>query len=61
MPYPEVWRSAIEGGTLLARLDPWAIAGGVAFLLLLFISGAWLALWLGRLRAARPQAGSAAT
>ena len=61
MPYPEVWRSAIEGGTLLARLDPWAIAGGIAFLLLLFISGAWLALWLGRLRAARPQARSAAT
>jgi hypothetical protein len=52
MPYPEVWRSAIEGGNLLARLDPWAITGGIAFLLLLFISGAWLTLWLGRLRAA---------
>ncbi len=61
MPYPEVWRSAVEGGTLLARLDPVAIAGGIAFLLLLFISGAWLALWLARLRASRPQAGSATT
>jgi photosystem II stability/assembly factor-like uncharacterized protein len=61
MPYPEVWRSAIEGSNLLARLDPLAIAGGVAFILLLFISGGWLALWLARLRSARPQAGSATT
>jgi photosystem II stability/assembly factor-like uncharacterized protein len=61
MPYPEIWRSAIEGGNLLARLDPLAIAGGIAFILLLFVSGTWLALWLTRLRAARPQAGSATT
>jgi photosystem II stability/assembly factor-like uncharacterized protein len=59
MPYPEVWRSAIEGGNLLARLDPLAIAGGISFLFLLFISGAWLALWLAHMRAARPEAGPA--
>jgi photosystem II stability/assembly factor-like uncharacterized protein len=61
MPYSEVWRSAIEGGNLLARLDSLAIAGGVAFFLLLFVSGGWLALWLARLRETRRQAGSATT
>ena len=54
LPYPEVWRTAIEGGNLLARLDPISIAGGVAFILLLFAGGAFVAFWLARLRAEGP-------
>jgi photosystem II stability/assembly factor-like uncharacterized protein len=54
LPYPEVWRTAIEGGNLLARLDRISIAGGVAFILLLFAGGAFVALWLARLRAEGP-------
>jgi hypothetical protein len=58
MPFAEVWRTALEGGNLLARVDPVSLAGGVAFLLLLIIGGALLARWLGGPRSARPLSGS---
>jgi len=32
MPYAEVWRMAIEGGNLLARIEPISLAGGLSFL-----------------------------
>jgi photosystem II stability/assembly factor-like uncharacterized protein len=50
-PYPEVWRTAIEGGNLLARADPVSLAGGLALVLLLLISGGLLVRWLNRRRA----------
>jgi photosystem II stability/assembly factor-like uncharacterized protein len=56
MPYPEVWRAAVQGSNLLARLDFVSIAGGVAFVLLVLIGGGLLAWWLARLRAATPAA-----
>jgi photosystem II stability/assembly factor-like uncharacterized protein len=40
MPYAEVWRIALEGGTLLGRVDLLSLAGGLAFLLLLMLVGA---------------------
>jgi photosystem II stability/assembly factor-like uncharacterized protein len=55
LPYGEVWRSAIEGGNLLAHLDPVSIAGGVAFVLLLLGGGIFLVVWLVRLRGAAPR------
>jgi photosystem II stability/assembly factor-like uncharacterized protein len=56
MPYAEVWRTALEGGNLLARADPVSLAGGLAFLLLLMIGGGLLVHWLARTRSARPVA-----
>jgi hypothetical protein len=50
LPYGEVWRTAVEGGNLLARLDPVSVTGGVAFIMLLFGGGGFLALRLARLR-----------
>jgi photosystem II stability/assembly factor-like uncharacterized protein len=58
MPFAEVWRTALEGGTLLARVDPVSLAGGIAFLLLLIIGGGLLARWLAGPRSARPSSGS---
>jgi photosystem II stability/assembly factor-like uncharacterized protein len=55
LPYGEVWRTAIEGGNLLAHLDPVSIAGGVAFILLLLGGGIFLVIWLVRLRGAGPR------
>jgi photosystem II stability/assembly factor-like uncharacterized protein len=57
MPYAEVWRTALEGGNLLARADPVSLAGGLAFVLLLMIAGALLVRWLAGARAARPISG----
>jgi hypothetical protein len=54
MPYPEVWRTALEGGNLLSRVDPVSLAGGLAFLLLLIIGGVLLTRWLAGQRSARP-------
>src|SRR5947208_1065381 len=52
MPYAEVWRMAIEGGNLLARVDPISLAGGLSFCVLVLIGGG-LAVWrLSRRRAA---------
>jgi hypothetical protein len=58
MPYAEVWRTALEGGNLLARADPVSLAGGLAFVLLLMIGGALLVRWLARQRPPRPMSGS---
>jgi photosystem II stability/assembly factor-like uncharacterized protein len=52
MPYAELWRSALEGGNLLSRVDPVSLAGGLAFLLLIILVGALGARGLLR-RAAR--------
>src|SRR5215471_2036938 len=39
MPYAEVWRMAIEGGNLLARIESISLAGGLSFCLLVLIGG----------------------
>ena len=44
MPYAEVWRLAIEGGNLLARVEPVGLAGGLSFFALVLIGGG-LAAW----------------
>jgi photosystem II stability/assembly factor-like uncharacterized protein len=59
MPFAEVWRTALEGGNLLARVDPVSLAGGLAFLLLMMIGGGLLARWLAGARRARSMPGSA--
>jgi photosystem II stability/assembly factor-like uncharacterized protein len=46
VPYPEVWRSALEGSNLLARVDPMDLMGGLAFLLLLLLVGILTVTWL---------------
>lgn len=56
MPYAEVWRTALEGGNLLARADPVSLAGGLAFVLLVIIGGVLLACWLAGLRATESSA-----
>jgi photosystem II stability/assembly factor-like uncharacterized protein len=40
MPHAEVWRMAVEGGNLLARVEPISLAGGLSFCVLLLIAGA---------------------
>jgi photosystem II stability/assembly factor-like uncharacterized protein len=50
VPYPEVWRSALDGSNLLARADPMSLVGGLAFLLLLALGGILMVAWLMRLR-----------
>jgi hypothetical protein len=52
-----VWRTAVEGGNLLSRADPVALAGAGSFLLLLLLLGALLVRWLAGRRA--PLAGTA--
>lgn len=54
MPYAEVWRMAIEGGNLLARIDPISLAGGLSFCLLVLIGGGLAAWQLSRRRTAEP-------
>jgi len=56
IPYPEVWRNAVEGSNLLARADPMSLIGGAAFLLLLLLAGIALVAWLLRWRRAIPEA-----
>ena len=46
MPYAELWRTALEGGNLLSRIDPISLAGGLAFLLLLILLGVIGTRWL---------------
>jgi photosystem II stability/assembly factor-like uncharacterized protein len=53
IPYGELWRTALEGGNLLNRVDLLSLAGGFAFLLLLGLLGVLGARWLFR-RSARP-------
>jgi len=52
MPYAEVWRMAIDGGNLLARIDPISLAGGLSFCVLVLIGGSLAARHLSRRRAA---------
>jgi photosystem II stability/assembly factor-like uncharacterized protein len=52
MPYAEVWRMAIEGGNLLARIEPIGLAGGLSFCVLVLIGGGLAARHLARRRAA---------
>jgi photosystem II stability/assembly factor-like uncharacterized protein len=52
IPYGELWRTALEGGNLLNRVDLLSLAGGLAFLLLLGLLGVLSARWLFR-RSAR--------
>jgi hypothetical protein len=52
MPYAEVWRMALEGGNLLARIEPISLVGGVSFCMLVLIGGCLAALHLSRRRAA---------
>jgi photosystem II stability/assembly factor-like uncharacterized protein len=52
MPYTEVWRVAIEGGNLLARVEPISLVGGFSFCVLVLIGGGLAARYLLRRRAA---------
>jgi len=53
MPYAEAWRTALQGGSLLARVDPISLAGGIASLLLLLLGGGLLVFRLERARSAQ--------
>ena len=50
LPFPELWRSAVEGRNLLSRLDLVSLGGGFAFILLLIFSGILFVGWLERRR-----------
>jgi photosystem II stability/assembly factor-like uncharacterized protein len=50
MPYAEVWRVSLEGGNLLARVDPISLAGGLSFCMLVLIGGGLAARLLSRRR-----------
>jgi photosystem II stability/assembly factor-like uncharacterized protein len=52
MPYAEVWRMAIEGGNLLARIETISLAGGLSFFVLVLIGGGLAVRCLARWRAA---------
>jgi photosystem II stability/assembly factor-like uncharacterized protein len=52
MPYAEVWRMAIEGGNMLARIDPISLAGGLSFCALVLLGGGFAVRRLARWRAA---------
>jgi photosystem II stability/assembly factor-like uncharacterized protein len=47
-PYDELWRMAVEGGTMLGRLDALSLAGGAAFLVVLALAAVAALRWLGR-------------
>ncbi len=49
-PYTELWKVAMEGGTLLSRVDPLSLVGGGAFLILLMVLGILAVRWLARSR-----------
>lgn len=50
MPYAEVWRMALEGANLLARIEPISLVGGFSFCVLVLIGGGLAALHLSRRR-----------
>jgi photosystem II stability/assembly factor-like uncharacterized protein len=50
MPYSELWGIAIQGSSLLRRVDPLSLAGGAAFLILLAVFGVIAVRWLARAR-----------
>ena len=54
MPYAVVWATALEGGSLMSRVDAVSIASGISFLLLLLLSGVLLVRWLAQRRGAAP-------
>jgi photosystem II stability/assembly factor-like uncharacterized protein len=54
LPFPELWRAAVERRNLLSRLDPVSLGGGFAFIALLIIGGVLLVGWLERQRSATP-------
>jgi hypothetical protein len=41
---------ALQGGNLLSHSDPISLAGGLAFVLLVMLSGGLLVVWLARRR-----------
>jgi hypothetical protein len=47
-PYDELWRMAVEGGTMLERLDSLSIAGGAAFLVVVALAAVLALRALGR-------------
>jgi photosystem II stability/assembly factor-like uncharacterized protein len=59
LPFPELWRAAVEGRNLLSRLDPVSLAGGFAFIALLIIGGILLVGWLARQRSNTPSSSRA--
>lgn len=52
MPYAEVWRMAVDGGNLLARIEPISLAGAFSFVLLVLIGGCLAVRYLSRKRGA---------
>ena len=52
MPYAEVWRMAVDGSNLLARIEPVSLAGALSFCMLVLIGGGLAARHLSRRRAA---------
>ena len=56
VPYPDVWRTALEGSNLLSRAEPLSLAGGLAFILLLIVGGGLLVVRLDQRRSARSAA-----
>lgn len=49
--YGEMYRLAEHGGSTLAHLDPYSLAGAAAFLVLLIVAGSLSVRWLARTRA----------
>jgi photosystem II stability/assembly factor-like uncharacterized protein len=49
-PYGEMYRLAEQGGSLIAQLDPFSLAGAAAFLVLLIVLGTLSVRWLARVR-----------
>ncbi|HEY5930984.1 MAG TPA: sialidase family protein [Burkholderiales bacterium] len=49
--YGEMYRVAEQGGSTLAHLDPFSLAGAGAFLVLLIVLGSLSVRWLARVRA----------
>ena len=47
-PYGEMWRRAEQGSSLIARLDPVSLAGGLAFLIFIILVGILFTRWLLR-------------
>src|SRR3954465_5967985 len=47
-PYGEMWRRAEQGSSLIARLDPISLAGGLAFLIFIVLVGILVTRWLLR-------------
>ena len=52
MPYAEAWRVAIEGGNLLARVEPISLVGGLSFCVLVLTGGGLAVRHLSRRRTA---------